>query len=370
MKYVFGDVSKIQREVILKNRLGDEPTVSIHDNCIVPPPSIMSRGPLSFRGGVYDESGRMIPGTGLQRNIGGKATELAIAYDDVSKFPVEHFAEAVYGGCYFEHFGHFMVETTARLWWVVESGYKGPVIFQVMSTGIASFARTFFSMLGIDAVFVPRNTAVRIGRLTIPGASLVVQVWASKAFTRPFREVAKKLPSTGRGERLYVVRGRGVGSAFGEATVQKALEREGFQTLDPTEASLQEQIAAFANARQIVGVIGSAMHSLAYCQRAEQVGYLARSATISTTFPAIDDAIGSYDSHYLVNVLNPLPPHPNLQGPFLIDAEACCDQLAETGYLRRRSQVDLRDVIAERDLYMREWWRIESARRAADGGRA
>ncbi|MCE7028895.1 glycosyltransferase family 61 protein [Jiella avicenniae] len=309
----------------------------------------------------------MIAATGLTRSAGGGTRQIVRSYDELPPASTDECAEAVYGGYVLPHFGHFMIESTARLWWVALNRFKGPVLFQTIDREIPEYAQRFFSLLGIKPVFLNGSEGVRVRSLIVPDAAAMERGGIHRTFTLPFQHLAERSTAQTGPEKLYVSRGQGVGVVFGELTVQNALRKDGFAVLDPTRATLAEQIAAFANAREIVGCTGSAMHNVLFCRRAAKVAYLCRGAAIPLTFPAIDQALGSHESFYVYAALNPLPATSGLMSPHLIDSQACCRHLFEAGFLSRPPQIDLRDLVEERDLYMREWRRLHDAKTAPRG---
>nr|WP_245396411.1 glycosyltransferase family 61 protein [Jiella sonneratiae] len=260
-----------------------------------------------------------------------------------------------------------MIESAARLWWVARNRYQGPVIFQTVLPKFPDYAQRFFSLLGVSPVVLDGAEGVRVRSLIVPDAAAMERGGVHRSFLLPFQQIAEASAQKTGPERLFVSRGRGVGVVFGEATVQKALRKEGFAVLDPTRATLPEQIAAFANAREIVGCTGSAMHNVLYSRQAARVAFLCRSGSIAPTFPAIDQALESYESFYIYAALNPLPTTSGLMSPRLIDSEACCRHLFEAGFLSRLPKIDPRDLVEERDLYMREWRRLHDAKTPPKG---
>ena len=43
---------------------------------------------------------------------------------------MDNAGEAVYAGLAFKHFGHFLLESTNRLWWPILERFDGPIVFQ------------------------------------------------------------------------------------------------------------------------------------------------------------------------------------------------------------------------------------------------
>lgn len=343
---------------MLKERLGGPPTSQRYSDCLIPPAKILSIGPLRLTGGVYRDR-KLVPGSELQRGWGGKLHNLVSEVDELSSFDFsESYDEAVYGGYFFSHFGHFVIETTTRLWWVVENNYKGPVVFQMMGMKVPTFAEEFFGLLGIRPVFVRGKKGVRAGSLIVPDVSAVERGWVSRAFIAPFQRLAEMCEARNSAERIFVLRGEGVAPAVGEGTLQELLQEEGYVTVDPARISLRQQIAAFAGAREIVGLVGSAMHNIVYSRKARRVAYISRTNSISNTFPSIDSALNAFDSYYIYAQLNPLPLHGGLRGPYLIDTLSCQEYLKKSRFLARDREISAKSLVQERESYMREWTRI------------
>lgn len=268
----------------------------------------------------------------------------------------------VFGGILFPHFGHLMVETLSRSWWLVENGDGAtPLVLQLYGSAesVPAYARKLFHLAGLNVHFVAPNTSIRVSNLIVPQTSLIERCWAHPNFLSVFRQIRGKVQSTFSGKtygpRLFVARGKGVAQVFGEEIVQRELERQGYVTLDPSTAPLEDQIMAFANATHIVGSLGSAMHNVVYAERLEKITYLVRDTFVSQTYPAIDQASSKYDSYYFYAGLTPLPLQNGLDGPYLIDGEQCKALLYEAGFIKKKPSPTMNEAVKSRDDYMQAW---------------
>lgn len=259
---------------------------------VVPGGRMISRPPLLFHGGAY-VGGRLVGESRLQRRHMGRIMSATLPFEELP--PVtQRLERAVYGGCLFAHFGHFMVESTARLWWTVENRDPAPVIFHTLGNRIPGFARRFMELAGITPVFLTPDQCCAVDSLVVPSAASIERIGAAPVWMRIFDALRENVGTDGQGrtgELLFVSRGTGVAPVFGEATVQAALIAQGYEVLDPTQASLEDQVRAFARAQKIVGFVGSAMHNVVYAAHARQIAYLARVGAISATYPITDQAI-------------------------------------------------------------------------------
>lgn len=102
--------------------------------------------------------------------------------------------------------------------------------------------------------------------LALWGAERLAQAVAAKGGipdSRYERLFVRRVPGWGRGRDMH-----------NEAEVARRLEAQGFLLIEPGVMPLEEQIAAFASARHVVGVCGAAMTNIAFCQPGTKVTML------------------------------------------------------------------------------------------------
>lgn len=86
----------------------------------------------------------------------------------------------------------------------------------------------------------------------------------------------RRLGAPQRGRRLFVDRSGARGRTLvNRSEVVTALERRGFEVIDPERFSPRQQIAHFARARVVVGLAGAAMTNTIFCPPDARILYLA-----------------------------------------------------------------------------------------------
>jgi hypothetical protein len=155
---------------------------------------------------------------------------------DINLDAIEHIqGQAVYGGLLFNNFGHFLLESTNRLWWPLRERFSDYIVFQNTDpfnvTG--EFARRFFDLIGISERIIITTSAVSFDRVIVPEPSFVIQRHFYKEFHLPFLiagESAKKFTSSmpksmsTDGPGLYLSRRRyGFRRSFGEEQIEDRL---------------------------------------------------------------------------------------------------------------------------------------------------
>ncbi|WP_157971213.1 glycosyltransferase family 61 protein [Pseudogemmobacter bohemicus] len=194
------------------------------------------------------------------------------AKDNIRDLPGTH----LYGGHFRGHFGHFLVESSARLWAldhlaeppesILYLPYRGDV--KAIEKAIKGQA-PFFKLLGIDIPVRTFGDVQRVERLIVPelGFGWLERYAGSPAY-RDFMQsrLRAAAPAEG-GEKLYVSRARLPaikGGILGEKVIEENLERAGFEIFHPERHPLEVQIARYKAAKVIVALDGSALHLAAY----------------------------------------------------------------------------------------------------------
>ncbi|HRM73091.1 MAG TPA: glycosyltransferase 61 family protein [Paracoccus sp. (in: a-proteobacteria)] len=181
----------------------------------------------------------------------------------------------MWGGIYFGHFGHFLVETISRLWAVRQAGAQG-VLFTPRHGRLQSFV-TYQKEL-IDLV-LPRTEVriirepTRVEELVIPGQGFGLgKISAGTAQFRAFIREALADIEPADIENVYISRTRfgGKGGIINEQRLERLLEAEGYTAVHPERLSLREQFSIFKGARNILGLDGSAFHVLGYVANPDQ----------------------------------------------------------------------------------------------------
>ena len=189
--------------------------------------------------------------------------------------PVQDLAgRHLFAGHFRRHFGHFLVESTARLWALdhvqpVDSilylPYRGDT-----DRGIDTHD-DFFDLLGIGTPRLAYSGVLRVERLVVPELGFG---WGDRYAGSP----GYRAFITGRlahvapdgSDRLYISRARlkaERGGVLGEALIEDIMARAGFEVFHPERHPVAVQIARYKAASQIVGLDGSALHLAAFVVR-------------------------------------------------------------------------------------------------------
>lgn len=200
----------------------------------------------------------------------------------------------LWGGILLNHFGHFLTESTPRLWGLsaVEGPLDGILFLHKRNAEVIPLHSTFLRLLGHDLPIRVVDSVTRVEELHIPGQGF--GIGRISAGTARFREVfrrdfARDIAAEGP-ERLYISRsalGPKRGGVIGEVFIEEALSKHGYEVFHPQHHPLEVQIARYRAAKDIIALDGSALHLAAFCATPGQ-----RVAMVRRRNSSVSKAIG------------------------------------------------------------------------------
>lgn len=179
----------------------------------------------------------------------------------------------LWGGVLWMHFGHFLVESTSRLWALDHLKEEIDGILFVPKrprngSDVHDFQQRFVRLMGTDVEVACAASPERVEKLIVPGQGFGLGNMIEG--TAPYRATmterfAAEIPPEGD-DRLYVSRSAlpsGRGNLIGELELEAHLESLGYRIYHPEKHSIEEQIATYKAAKKIIAAEGSALHLMA-----------------------------------------------------------------------------------------------------------
>jgi hypothetical protein len=222
--------------------------------------------PNILRLGVFTDRGDVVTGTVEDRHQGTHLYRPANPAH--SARPVESpQPEAVYAGVFFHHYGHFLLESLARLW--SASAYPDvPIVWVGVDSWTTSptwreWQREILALLGVTNPVRVLTQPERFDVLHVPDPGWRYADWCHPDHVRflatydgpPQDDSTKLWLSRTGGEN------KGVGLVNGEIA-ERWLQANGWRIMSPERLSIREQLDALASAGLVAGEEGSAFHSL------------------------------------------------------------------------------------------------------------
>ena len=242
-----------------------EAVVTLKNALVVPP----TESDFVQPGGVLDSTGAYCAHSALWRGHRRILDEPAQPEGPIEKLP----GRWLYAGLFWSHFGHFLTESTSRLWALDHAG--GPIdglIFVPKRPNrgetLHGYQQAFFDLMGVDVPVRVTLDPLEVEELVVPGQGF--GLGDISAGTEKFRACVKSRfahdVAPDGPEKLYISRsqlGYSRGSILGEPILEQKLAAEGYEIYHPQSHSMVEQVARYKAARKVVATDGSALHLLA-----------------------------------------------------------------------------------------------------------
>lgn len=278
----------------------------------------------------------------------------------------------LYAGQYFQHFGHFVTESTARLWAARRPELDG-IIFIGKHVGRQTFGgyqKAFLDLLGVSLPVHIVHAPSEVEELVIPGSGFGLGPIARG--TPEFRDFVSEalagIAPEGE-ERIYISRTRagGKGRVLLEERIEANMARSGYAIYHPQEHGLAEQFAQYKAATHIVGLDGSAFHMVGFVARPEQrIAMILRrnSEVYYNLFRQIEGFSGRAPD--ILNVLvndwvKPRIGRPNRESWGEVDHSALAERLRLLGYVDGAWEVPTGADMAQAIAAMNRRMRMEMA---------
>lgn len=221
------------------------------------------------RAGLLQADGSYIANGALWRNGRSLTTKPAMPEGDL---PMRK-GTWLWAGVLWMHFGHFLVESTSRLWALDQIKDKIDGILYIPKRPrngdeVIDMQREFAALMGTEVPVVCVDKPEQVERLIVPGQG--VGLGKMVAGTDSYRKAidkcfAKGIKADGP-DKLYISRSKlpaGRGTLVGEAELEENLIKQGYTIYHPQKHNLRSQIATYKAAKQVLAAEGSALHLLA-----------------------------------------------------------------------------------------------------------
>ncbi|GAB5448372.1 glycosyltransferase family 61 protein [Gymnodinialimonas sp.] len=188
----------------------------------------------------------------------------------------------LFGGLFYGHFGHFLCESTSRLWALDQLGPIAGIVFYPKNQ-LAHERRhyrhqlPFFAAMGLGAdkiqIRVPQQPVI-IDQLATPEPAFGIgEMIEARPNYRHYMQntLGHAIPADGAKD-LYISRSKlpsKRGSVILEDLIEQKMEKAGYTVFHPQNHGIEEQIAAYKSAKRIVSLDASSLHMAAMLVRAD-----------------------------------------------------------------------------------------------------
>lgn len=240
----------------------------------------------SHEGGVCDENYNFIAGYSRSTKEHFPHIEVIRSYKaNVNRIDDE---TVVYGGLIaFNHFGHFLVDGFARLWYAVQ--HKNEQLrFAFITLGtfdLERFHLKLLELIGIDeSRIIIIKEPTKFAKVIVPKQAWYTESGAYnlKLFRQPWDEIRSKI-SPKNVSKIYLSRTKlSNQNIFGESYFEHFFESHGFKILYPEQMPIEEQISYVSGADEIACTYGTLAHQAVFAKDGAKFILLLRHSTLST----------------------------------------------------------------------------------------
>ena len=229
-----------------------------------------------------------------------------------------------------DNFGHFLMESTSRLWYWTEHQDLSIAFLVARKKGIIQQFWEFMDLLGASKEKIHLITEpTHFKEIHIPTQAHTFVTRYDDKFLIPFRHIANRIGEIKSYDKIYLSRTKfKTGTpCYGEEIIEKIFRDNGFKTVYPEHLSLKEQITYIKGAQEIAGINGTATHLLVFANDNIKSIILERSDEAMPEQAIVNQAIKADWYNIGVN-MNPFPVK-HSAGPILLgvtkELAAFCD---------------------------------------------
>ena len=251
-----------------KNQLSEgavEPLgASVHQDVVVYPTLRRPDMPDRLLMGVFDSTGQPLPESMLTRRSGEIGAPMpAGQFSMDTRAPLD---EGIYCGVLFNHFGHFLVESLARVWFA-EREPGAPLIWAGGSRWaegmtLKPWQEEILDILGVHNPRLVVTTPTPVRRLHLPDIGYRYDDWCHPQHATFL--AAYHGPTQDSSLKLWLSRSRISKDVrdLNSETVERRLADAGWLITYPEQHTVREQLDTLSRASVIAGEEGSAFHAL------------------------------------------------------------------------------------------------------------
>lgn len=305
---------------------------------------------------IFDATGRMVPES-LDTNSGDRTPTWQSTEWPEHQGPVTEAAPdgpTLYIGAIHQHYGHFVINTLARLWPLLdlaEGGVRPTLLCHGPGHEVdwrgTPFIPEILGQLGLSVTDLASfDRPMRIRSLLVPQAALQQDDYAFPVLADLCRTIGRAYYAPEEVDAdpqpVYLSKARlthGVRRFANEEAVTDVLAANGVRIVYPELLSFPEQVRLFARHRVVLGANGSAFHTLLFAPPGRRLIVIADRLKLSGTYRLIDLITGT-QAHYYYPVgtgshfgdgftVNFVLPEPATVAAELLDKIARIDTLRE-----------------------------------------
>lgn len=275
----------------------------------------------SHLGGVIDKNNQYIPESAFYRWCVPSPNDNFVIEENYQNAK-EINEVVIYGGYFYSHWGHFLMEMSGRLWYYLQKAQNQKIKLALAvkkNVRLENNFKEFFDLLGIkqsDIIYVEEPT--RFKKVIVPENSTIITKYYTDEFMLPFRMIYQKVKPSNI-NKVYFTRQslpEKQGLTIGEKNIERYFRKNGFKILAPEKLSLSKMVSILKGAEYIAGLVGTLTHNFIFANPKAKIILLNREEYLNPSQEMICQEL-QQDVCYIDVFLNFLPVRPGT-GPYLV----------------------------------------------------
>lgn len=220
---------------------------------------------LFGRGGVVDCNGEYVDTSSINRRV-----QFGYAFKN-EKYENK---KVVYCGYLVKHWGHFLIEAVARLWYFLENDntIDNYVFFRDEGQSTECFGnyREFLELLGVWDKVEIINSPTRYKEIIVPELGYKWRDYYSENYKKIFDTISNNIkikPEWRSFDKLFFTRTQLKGAKkkeFGYEMIDSFFQNNGFTIVSPEKMTLSELVYLIRNAKICASISGSLPHNMLF----------------------------------------------------------------------------------------------------------
>ena len=325
--YGFGELGSTLHRPAL--RTSPPYTIVVEDGIILPCEFLGWGACPSHSGGVVTRDFAPVEAANLFRR-GGKLAFGTTERSDLICIKEERDQVIYLGWLMHHHYGHFLLESLARSWYLLKSDQALRVgVLPYVRASLREPFRRVLRLLNIPEerlLFIEQPT--RFPQIYIPEPLYELLGTAHVQAIGPFQHIAERILSESEpiasNQPVYLSRSTLPGhrrAITGEPEFESALRERGFLIVYPESLTFDEQVLLFNSHHDYIGCFGSAMHSVLFAQHRPRLHLL------TSGMPQLDFLTVPSLSNASLSLVNCLKGNSATNAPRTLDVSAALEYL-------------------------------------------
>ena len=219
--------------------------------------------------------------------------------------------EVIFGGILVCHFGHFLTDCLARMWYAVSHpNDRRKYVFIMLKTSnlqeLKSWVYMMFDLLGVpEERLVILDKPTQFAKVIVPEQSVRIKYDFTKEFLYPFRYIMRRVRPFGI-KKLFLTRGKELKSAMhlcNQEYFEAFFQARGFTVIAPETLSITDQIALVSGAEEIATFLGTLAHWSLFSRPGTKWTFINRVDNFVSRQCLINQATG-VDWHFVSAAMN------------------------------------------------------------------